>query len=361
MTSEVNNNNNNNIKKIELKDEIKEEDLCQICFSDINHEKLACNTCNKSMCITCCNNLVTRSFGVNDKFTDIEDKTLEFDDEKTIVLKWNCTFCRKIVLKDLIDFTKNDLIKLSMKDYINGWHTEERVRSLQKAIDDEHYSKVQMASWLLNNPDTDDLVKHLLVINDSLQDTNKHLIKDLSLKELDNELKNVDMAALKTLKKEILELKKKHIIEFNNQASQANINFEQAKIIKNKNKQIEKQYKELEKKNNEIEKLNKELKENYDNLNKTTLKANGNVLESYFKIDELHRVLSETYNKVKEEFESYLRPSKRESKMYNLFIKTIKQTMKIPREIKTSIDPNNKHQNMEFNNKDLIEYKNNII
>jgi len=47
--------------------------------------------------------------------------------------------------------------------------------------------------------------------------------------------------------------------------------------------------------------------------------------------------------------------------MYNLFIKTIKQTMKIPREIKTSIDPNNEHQKIEFNKNDLIEYKNNII
>ena len=370
MTAEV----THSIKKIELKEEIKEQDLCQICSIDFINEKLSCKTCNKAICITCCNNLQSRCFSILGEYLNIEDKIIEHSDD-AINYYWNCSFCRTENFKEMKYFNKKEILKLAVKDYVLLYHTLLYKRDLENKLEFEYYDKIRLKHVFIESFQVHDNIKRFIQFNEELQKTNKELENKIFRACIEKQEKEKNDIVLINLKKEILELKKQHIKEYNIQAIQANINFEQANIIKLKNDELEKLNKELieqaniiklkndelEKKDNELKNKDNEIIENSDNLNKTTLKANGNVLESFFKIDELHRVLSETYNKVKEEFESYLRPSKRESKMYNLFIKTIKQTMKIPREIKTSIDPNNKHQNMEFNNKDLIEYKNNII
>lgn len=75
------------------------ENECSICNDNDLSKNLNCYTCNKSICIKCCNNLQDKSF-VNYKI------------KNELYIKYKCPYCRDFNNRNLKLFNKDELINI---------------------------------------------------------------------------------------------------------------------------------------------------------------------------------------------------------------------------------------------------------
>lgn len=68
---------------------------CFICCDNTISENLNCYTCNKKMCISCCNKLDNKSY-------------IYFDNRNEVFIKYKCPYCREYNNKNLKLFNKNE-------------------------------------------------------------------------------------------------------------------------------------------------------------------------------------------------------------------------------------------------------------
>ena len=61
---------------------------CYICRDNTISDNLNCYTCDKNICISCCNNLDNKSY-------------IYFDDRNEIFIKYKCPYCREYNNKNL--------------------------------------------------------------------------------------------------------------------------------------------------------------------------------------------------------------------------------------------------------------------
>lgn len=129
MSSHILNSNN---LMIEL-----EMDECEICYSNFICNKLNCSTCNKKICIDCCNRFSSRTFNIinNDDLTKLDETIDDISEGITQpIIKYECPYCRTLIRKPLIVFKNNpkDLIKIVLRDYIEDF----KPRTANKDITD---------------------------------------------------------------------------------------------------------------------------------------------------------------------------------------------------------------------------------
>jgi hypothetical protein len=94
----------------------KNNDICQICYSDFVTDNLTCNICKNKICINCCNNLKSRCFRIpvncnNDKIDEYSK------DSMNICYLYDCPFCRNKNTENITKFSKEEIIELTKKDY----------------------------------------------------------------------------------------------------------------------------------------------------------------------------------------------------------------------------------------------------
>lgn len=134
MTSQILNND-----EIMMDIEIEE---CEICYSNFVCNKLNCSTCNKKICIDCCNRFSSRTFKIinNDDITKLDETINHISEGITQpLIEYECPYCRSINKKPLIIFKNTkELIKIVLKDYIyiinNGIITANKNISLDEKI-----------------------------------------------------------------------------------------------------------------------------------------------------------------------------------------------------------------------------------
>ena len=112
-------------------------EICKICFNYINSINLSCDECNKNICINCCNNLLSRSL----LFNKIE---------KTVHIKYKCPYCRKINIKNTINFDKKELFELYLNSVENLTISVENNNIYKNDIDKINNKYLSLKS-VLNN------------------------------------------------------------------------------------------------------------------------------------------------------------------------------------------------------------------
>jgi len=78
---------------------IIEDNECLICFDEKATNNLHCYECNKSICISCCNKLTTRT-------------SLLYLEKKQTFIKYDCPFCRYCNNKHIKLFNKNEITSI---------------------------------------------------------------------------------------------------------------------------------------------------------------------------------------------------------------------------------------------------------
>jgi hypothetical protein len=189
--------NNTNIILSNIPTSITNNNLCQICFSDIKCKQLICNTCQSTTCMMCCNNLSSRSFSIYNNNSNLDNISLIFD----------CFLCKNVICVPLDKFNKADLITLNTRDYVNHYYTQSKVETLEQLLDNEQYLKKQIIENIINNKDTPKKIKYLLQINKDLQQSNLELIKTIMKQDLDIEEQLNNDISINQLKKQLLQLK----------------------------------------------------------------------------------------------------------------------------------------------------------
>lgn len=225
------------VNKIQLKNTINDNNLCQICYSSITIDNLACTTCSKSSCTTCCNNLESRNFSISKKYKNINNTIVQHSDG-SIIIEWDCSFCRSHNNRFIEDFTKDEVIRLILVDYVTLFHEMNIKEELEKQFKNIYYTKLQLHNTILRYKNVDPTIKKLILINKDLQITNNDLIETLMFKETQIQQKINNDILISELRKHILKLQKTHIEDFNSYASKNNLIYEQLNIIKTQNDQL---------------------------------------------------------------------------------------------------------------------------
>ena len=75
------------------------ENECSICNDNDLSKNLNCYTCNKSICIKCCNNLQNKSF-------------INYKIKNELFIKYQCPYCRDFNNRNLKLFNKDELINI---------------------------------------------------------------------------------------------------------------------------------------------------------------------------------------------------------------------------------------------------------
>ena len=92
---------------------------CYICCDNTISDNLNCYTCDKNICISCCNNLDNKSY-------------IYFDDRNEIFIKYKCPYCREYNNKNFKLFNKKEgtafFINL-VKEYIKIKHNNESYKN----------------------------------------------------------------------------------------------------------------------------------------------------------------------------------------------------------------------------------------
>ena len=78
---------------------IIEDNECLICFDEKATDNLHCYECNKSICISCCNKVTTRT-------------SLLYLEKKQTFIKYDCPFCRYCNNKHIKLFNKNEIVSI---------------------------------------------------------------------------------------------------------------------------------------------------------------------------------------------------------------------------------------------------------
>lgn len=81
---------------------LNDDNICSICYNSSNIEEFKCRTCKYSLCIDCLCKIT------NDKF--------EFK-EQLLDLNYKCPVCRDIYYISIIEFKKEDIIKVANINY----------------------------------------------------------------------------------------------------------------------------------------------------------------------------------------------------------------------------------------------------
>ena len=170
--------------------------LCQLCFSDIKCDKLNCTNCQSSTCILCCNNLASRSFAIYNT-SNIDNISLVFD----------CYNCTNKMFVPLDNFDKEELVFINIRDYVNHYHTQVKIESLEQLLENERYLKNQMLETVINCKDTVKKFKSLLKINKDLKYSNEQFIKTIMKQDNDIEEQLNNDISINQLKKQLLKLK----------------------------------------------------------------------------------------------------------------------------------------------------------
>ena len=171
--------------------------ICQLCLSDIKCEKLNCTKCQSSTCIMCCNNLSSRSFAIYNNTSNLDNILLVFD----------CSECTNTMFVSLDNFNKEELIIINTRDYINHYSIQTKVETLEQLLDNERYLKTQMIDKIINSKDTPNKIKCLLQINKDLQQSNEQYVKTIMKQDNDIEEQLNNDININQLKKQLLKLK----------------------------------------------------------------------------------------------------------------------------------------------------------
>ena len=176
---------------------IPNNNLCQLCFSDIKCEKLSCTNCQFSTCILCCNNLASRSFGIYNNTSNLDNISLVYD----------CSGCYNTMFVPLDKFDKEELVFINTKDYVNHYGLQSRIETLEQLLDNERYLKTQMIDRIINSKDTNSQIKCLLQINKDLQASNEQYVKTIMKQDKDIEEQLNNDISINLLKKQLLKFK----------------------------------------------------------------------------------------------------------------------------------------------------------
>jgi len=95
-------NKNDELKE---KEEIEDNNICDICFSNTKNDILKCKECRNSICFNCFNTSPLKSLG----FENIDDKEKFEDGEGHLFHIQNCFFCRTKNYYRISKFKKNEL------------------------------------------------------------------------------------------------------------------------------------------------------------------------------------------------------------------------------------------------------------
>jgi len=115
-----------------------DDDLCEICYSNKIDTDLACTTCSKSTCISCCNLFKSRSYEYIAK-----DKCSYNDLQNEMTIQYDCPHCRGNNSKSICDFKdKNVILKafdrntndISLKDIEQSTQTNENIYKLDTEL-----------------------------------------------------------------------------------------------------------------------------------------------------------------------------------------------------------------------------------
>jgi hypothetical protein len=253
------------VNKIQLKDTINDNNLCQICYTSITIDNLACTTCNKSSCTTCCNNLESRNFSISKKYKNTNNTIVDHSDG-SINIEWDCSFCRAPNNRFIEDFTKDEVIRLILVDYVTLFHEMNIKEELEKQFKYIYYTKLQLHNTILRYKNVDPTIKKLILINKDLQVTNNDLIETLMFKETQIQQKVNNDILISELQKHILKLQQTHIEDFNSYASKNNLIYEQLNIIKTQNDQLLNTIASLKDNNSTLKTENDTIKHHYFQL-----------------------------------------------------------------------------------------------
>jgi len=99
-----------NIKKyvnfeLKVKEEIEDDNICDICFANKKNDILKCKECSNSICFNCFNTSPLKSLG----FENIDDKEKFEDGEGHLFHIQNCFFCRTKNYYRISNFDKKEL------------------------------------------------------------------------------------------------------------------------------------------------------------------------------------------------------------------------------------------------------------
>jgi hypothetical protein len=112
-----------------------DDDLCEICYSNKIDNDLACSTCSKSTCISCCNLFKSRKYEYIAK-----DKCSYNDLQNEMTIQYDCPHCRGNNSKSICDFKdKNVILKafdrntndISLKNVEQSAKTNENIEMLR--------------------------------------------------------------------------------------------------------------------------------------------------------------------------------------------------------------------------------------
>ena len=88
-----------------LKEELEDENICDICFANTKNDLLKCKECSNSICFNCFNTSPLKSLG----FESIDDKEKFEDGEGHLFHIQNCFFCRTKNYYRISNFEKREL------------------------------------------------------------------------------------------------------------------------------------------------------------------------------------------------------------------------------------------------------------
>jgi hypothetical protein len=88
-----------------LKEELEDENICDICFANTKNDLLKCKECSNSICFNCFNTSPLKSLG----FESIDNKEKFEDGEGHLFHIQNCFFCRTKNYYRISNFEKREL------------------------------------------------------------------------------------------------------------------------------------------------------------------------------------------------------------------------------------------------------------
>lgn len=281
-----------NLKPTPLLKEIEKDDLCEICCIDIKNEKLACDTCNKTTCIFCLNNLKSRNFSLRRDLLDNTHTIIEYF-EGSVMILFDCSFCRSKNMFPMERFNREELLKLILPEYILLFNSMKIRKMLNDQLEDAQYMNIQMESIFIGNEDLETRVKRLVNVNNELQETNKNLLESLTEKETELGKDFGHQVIISDLRKEILIMKENHIKELNIKIEKYNVLKAKMKVIKEskETKDIKetkdfKETKDIKETKDVMKEMSIAVKEkvmNIKRLPKKDMKALMEILDSYNK------------------------------------------------------------------------------
>jgi len=91
--------------ELKVKEEIEDDNICDICFANKKNDILKCKECSNSICFNCFNTSPLKSLG----FENIDDKEKFEDGEGHLFHIQNCFFCRTKNYYRISNFDKKEL------------------------------------------------------------------------------------------------------------------------------------------------------------------------------------------------------------------------------------------------------------